>query len=432
MSNRNGTDAAEVAVGYGRLASDFADALKVWDNDPSEGNRQRLEQLRVRINEELAGNAMPASEVDSDKLAAELGDEKRRADTLQTMAEEIKKRLNTSRPLPEPVTDWHKIEAPDREWLVQDWMPAGRIGMLSGTGGAGKSLLALQLAAALASEEREWLGRPSADAPLLPLSTEHALPVVYAGYEDELEEIRRRLGWIETRAAHSGPARTEGLLHALGDRLAYAPLAARGPVWAVQGNVTRRARASLTDAGTWLRGYCEDRNTRLLIIDPLASAYGSDENDNAAAAEFITNWGGWATEAGCAVLLVHHLSKAEAATGEGEGYRGATAWQGGMRYFWRLQGDKLEALKTSYARTPVPVYLDRDNDGAKGTWQAASKQKPPEGENAGKCQGKNNRGEPCGAKAKANGYCQHHQGQANGTAKADDVYALGEEYVGSV
>ena len=425
MSNPNGTAAAAAAVGYGRLASDFAEALKTWDNDPSEGNRQRLEQLRVRINEELAGNAMPASEVDSDKLAAELGDEKRRADTLQTMAEEIDRMLK--RP-PAPVTDWRTVTAPDREWLIKDWLPAGRIGMLSGTGGAGKSLLGLQMTAALASGEREWLGRAGLD-PLLSLATEQTWSIVYAGYEDEPEEIRRRLGWIEAR--YKG-TRGGDLLSALDDRLAYVPMAPFGPIWAVPTGTTRHGRAEITTAGEWLREYCVERKACLLVVDPLAAAYGSDENDNAAAAEFISDWGAWATEADCAVLLVHHLSKTEAATGEGEGYRGATAWQGGMRYFWRLQGDKLEALKTSYARTPVPVYLDRDKEGAKGTWQAASKQKTPEEENAGKCQGKNNRGEPCGNMAVSGGYCKHHQGQANGTAKADDVHALGEEYAGSV
>jgi hypothetical protein len=51
----------------------------------------------------------------------------------------------------------HRIEAaslegkplPDREWLVRDLIPAKNVTLLYGDGGTGKSLLALQLAAAV-------------------------------------------------------------------------------------------------------------------------------------------------------------------------------------------------------------------------------------------------------------------------------------------
>ena len=40
---------------------------------------------------------------------------------------------------------------PDREWLIPGWLPVGRLGMLSGRGGRGKSRLALQLVARMAA-----------------------------------------------------------------------------------------------------------------------------------------------------------------------------------------------------------------------------------------------------------------------------------------
>ena len=40
---------------------------------------------------------------------------------------------------------------PPRRWLVEDWLPAGRVTLLAGQGGVGKSRLALQLAAGIAS-----------------------------------------------------------------------------------------------------------------------------------------------------------------------------------------------------------------------------------------------------------------------------------------
>ena len=55
----------------------------------------------------------------------------------------------------EPVTDWTG-EPPDREWLLPGWLAVGRVHLLTGSGGRGKSRLALQLAAALASDAPAW------------------------------------------------------------------------------------------------------------------------------------------------------------------------------------------------------------------------------------------------------------------------------------
>ena len=50
---------------------------------------------------------------------------------------------------------------PDREWLIPGWLPVGRLGMLSGRGGRGKSRLALQLVARMAAS-------PAAHGPFVP------------------------------------------------------------------------------------------------------------------------------------------------------------------------------------------------------------------------------------------------------------------------
>jgi hypothetical protein len=46
--------------------------------------------------------------------------------------------------------DWEGREVPQREWIVQDLIPAYTITLLTGDGATGKSLLALQLCAGMA------------------------------------------------------------------------------------------------------------------------------------------------------------------------------------------------------------------------------------------------------------------------------------------
>ena len=103
---------------------------------------------------------------------------------------------------------------PPRRWLVEDWLPAGRVTLLAGQGGVGKSRLALQLAAGIASgggrldgtdhasEGCSWIETPSPDTLKLGEATEPGgSPTVYASWEDELEEFWRRLSELSGSAA---------------------------------------------------------------------------------------------------------------------------------------------------------------------------------------------------------------------------------------
>jgi Mrp family chromosome partitioning ATPase len=53
--------------------------------------------------------------------------------------------------------DWEGVTVPPREWIVPDYIPHKTVTLLSGDGGTGKSLLAMQLAAARALA-RDWIG----------------------------------------------------------------------------------------------------------------------------------------------------------------------------------------------------------------------------------------------------------------------------------
>ena len=87
---------------------------------------------------------------------------------------------------PIETTTWAELpEPPPREWLVKNWLPTGCVTMLSGRGGFGKSRLALQLAAGVASggdavgrQPNVWIKGPDQRQLLLPVDADYFLPVV--------------------------------------------------------------------------------------------------------------------------------------------------------------------------------------------------------------------------------------------------------------
>ena len=81
-------------------------------------------------------------------------------------------------------SDWHGQPVPERRWIVEDFVPASTVTLLSGEGAAGKSTLALQLAVARALG-KAWLTLMPKPGRTLVLSA-----------EDDEDELHRRLDLI--------------------------------------------------------------------------------------------------------------------------------------------------------------------------------------------------------------------------------------------
>ena len=212
-------------------------------------------------------------------------------------------------------------------WLVRDWLPAGRVAFLSGRGGVGKSRLALQLAAAVATGQDgpcagiRWLPGTDGRNGLL---TARGGPVVLATWEDDPHTIGWRLASIRGALPGIDAARVR-------DRLHLVDCAALGPLWRA---APGEAWADLTPTGERLRSLARERQAALLIVDPLAAAFAANENDRGVVRDFMAGWDAWARETGCAVLLVSHPAKATA--GEGADYSGSTDWRNAARAAWLL------------------------------------------------------------------------------------------------
>ena len=235
---------------------------------------------------------------------------------------------------------------PVRPWLVRDMIPLRTVTMLSGDGGAGKSLVAQQLAVAVATES-EWLGT-------LP----EAGSVVYVSAEDDEDEVHRRLADIT--------ASSDGIALADLGRLHIAVLAGKDAVLAMPDG-----RSEMT-AATPLWAALVDKvraiRPRLLIIDNLADAFAGNENSRPQARQFVGMLRGLAIECEMAVLIIAHPSLTGLSSGSGTS--GSTAWSNSVRarlYLDRAKSDQgdepdpdlriLRVMKANYAATGAEIRM---------------------------------------------------------------------------
>ena len=271
---------------------------------------------------------------------------------------------------------WNEIQDIKREWLIPNWLPANTVTMFTGQGGAGKSWLTLQVACEIASHTAPgaW-GKANYE---IPKQTEYddstdndPKHIVFATYEDEPAEIKRRLNalcysfdWIDSEREI-----IEKHLHIIDMR-------GVGSVWGPGAGNHIAITGELLPAGEQLRKVCEDKNARLLILDPLSGAFGGNENDRTAVYDFVSAFRGWGDEQNCAMLIVGHLPKSS--EGRASGFSGSTAWEASVRSMWMLskvdviqKGEKdedesyfaLQHTKSNYARLQKEVPLAKNQYG---------------------------------------------------------------------
>lgn len=233
---------------------------------------------------------------------------------------------------------------PKRSWHVRDLVPGRQVTILSGDGGVGKTILALQLAAATEAGS-EWIGQ-------LPEQGH----VVFASAEDDEEELHRRL---------SDVAASHGISLADLPGLHLTSLAGRE---AVMGEADKAGAIRETAVWRALVAKVEQIKPRLVILDPLADVFGGDEIKRAQARQFIALLRGLAIKYDCAVLLLNHPSLSGMASGSGTS--GSTAWSNSVRsrlYFERIKDADdveidtdlrvLKVMKANYGPVGVEVRV---------------------------------------------------------------------------
>lgn len=202
-----------------------------------------------------------------------------------------------------------------REWAIPQFAPMGKVTVLAGPGGVSKSMLMLHVLVHGA------MGKPWAG-----FNIKAPLRSLYVSYEDDAQELHGRVhalaqsliqhddGAFDTLYDVNGSIRKNLLMYAA-DEEALA--------WVLANKADRFSPAERTERVDWLIGLLKHANIRLLVLDPAVYTHQLEENNIADMATYMQMLGAIAKQANCAVVVLHHMSKAASWVSLGEINQGA-------------------------------------------------------------------------------------------------------------
>lgn len=233
----------------------------------------------------------------------------------------------------DPLTPLHLVDwatfwqrEAQQEWIAEPLVPVGRSVAVVGAGKAGKSLVLLDVAAAVATG-RPILGQPNPHGPR---------SVLYLDYEQTNDDVVERLD-----AMGYGPDDDLSWLH-------YALLPSIDPLDAEAG-------------GRYVLNAARAVGAEVVFIDTLARAVAGDENSADTYRSFYTCTGLLLKQAGVACVRADHTGHAEPGRA-----RGSSAKADDVDVVWSLRAtDEGVTLRRTHSRVPwVPetVTLHRTED----------------------------------------------------------------------
>lgn len=278
--------------------------------------------------------------------------------------------------------DWLDVDPPERQYLLVDRyeegvLPLGKVGLLAGAGGTGKTLLMVATAIAVAAG-RTLFG-------LYGYRVANPGPVALVLAEEETEEVRRRL---HANAAALDLNDDEKDLVRQG--VFPVPAAGRSVGLSRPGEQDIVESAFCAALKQRLVEAAPPEGWRLVILDPLSRFAGLDvEVDNAAATRFIQIAETFLDLPGNPTVLVAHHTTKEARKGPSRGstaVRGSSALVDGARWVAELTPEEMtddqfqfaslvwfRVSKSNYTASGTPLLL-KHALGAGGTLVAASKE----------------------------------------------------------
>lgn len=227
--------------------------------------------------------------------------------------------------------DWEalaSIEPTPKAFVVPLLAPAGEVTLFTGPGSAGKSLLAQQLATALA-----------AGVPTLRIDMGQA-PAVYLTCEDDEGQLHWRQSHI-CEALGVPVASLAGKLHVA---------SLRGALDNALGTEGTDGEFVLSPAFHRLAALILRTGAKLVALDNVAHLFSGNENNRGEVTRFVNSLNRLAGESGAAIILLGHPNKS------GDDYSGSTAWLNAVRSHFAIEHDQqtdmriLTVGKANYAR----------------------------------------------------------------------------------
>ena len=257
--------------------------------------------------------------------------------------------------------DRYQGPPPERQWLVDGVLPLGIPGMMAAIGGAGKSMLLMDLCAKVAlTETGSPMPMEALGGPVVPI----AGTAVMLTAEDDQDEVHRRTAQLVFERPDPGKLIIVPLPNA-GGAMPLVGMGREGPI--------------LTEEFHDLREeLLEIPNLRLVVIDPLQNFAGGDVNsDPAAGSMFFAGLARIAAETGATTLVSHHFRKGGGkpiltAAEAREAIRGTTALVDGGRWSYALWEVEQDEARKICKKLGVPFDRDLVFRGAvvKSNWPA--------------------------------------------------------------
>ena len=250
--------------------------------------------------------------------------------------------------------DWSDDE-PDvgQDWFLDQWVIANRVTVFTGWGGVGKSRLILQMMVAALTQQPTFAATEATPRFLpggakvtgrLP-SVTHGSPAILCTWEDNRGETLSRLRRICYMWKMS--------LADINGKLFHKWLLGQGPIWAPARSAHISTGANQTRLSYEIRQEAEEKGAKLLIIDSIASAYMSNENERGMVREFLGSWDLWADETKTTVILIAHPAKS------GGDLSGSTDWYNEPRSLIGLKRETQDRGKGAKTNPEECVVLRR-------------------------------------------------------------------------
>lgn len=259
---------------------------------------------------------------------------------------------------------WTHMTPPKREWLVDQVIPQGQVGVLVAPGGTGKSTICLQLGVAGAVGSK-FLNTFEIDKPFK--------SEMLFGEESEEELQRRGYAIVQQELDMS---MGDGKLDC--DKIEESTFIKS--MVGVPKSLTTKQNRQIEFSGILYRliaAIKQRKDVKLVILDPASRFNGGEENNSEDATKFIEALELIALETGATVLAVHHANKNNVRGGDYSqaASRGSSALTDGARFQLHLSRPTPEEIKkhdlddeAQYSH--IKLYGTKNNYGklTKPTW----------------------------------------------------------------